>query len=357
MKQKLTYLCTLAALLTATACTHDDAPAPGGTTEGTASAAFHIQTRADGTGIGQGQHAWLYLAERLPQLPDNEKLYCDKRYNVGNGAYLIENLTAQWYKMAFICLPEGVKAPEPADNNHEFYDFTIDYSPVLERGTIIEGNPTPIQTEEEDLAIYRQVIDRWLMPDEKLEEDVTLTRITGQLILNMGLLKDQFPDKVSKIDITLTDVPYEVYVRDNGNGKTIDTGYTKEFTYTYMISEEVWEGNDPFTACLNLLPFTLQSEKTKEDATNKTTVTGCKVTVTHLAPNEDGTEMEEVALPFPLFSGTHGSDDKTAPIEIKANTRTTVYFRGMEDNEFEVRYAGFGNLSIDVNGGDWNGWN
>lgn len=346
MKQKLTYLCTLAALLTATACTQDDAP--GGTTEGTASAAFHIQTRADGTGIGQGQHAWLYLAERLPELPDKEVLYCDKRYNVGNGAYLIENLTAQWYKMAFICLPESVDAPE-VDTEHEFNDYAIDYSPVLINQDAL--NP------DKDLAIYRQVIDRWLMPDEKLEEDVTLTRITGQLILNMGLLKDQFPDKVSKIDITLTDVPYEVYVRDNGNGKTIDTGHTKEFTYTYMISEEVWEGNDPFTACLNLLPFTLQSEKTKEDATNKTTVTGCKVTVTHLAPNEDGTEMEEVALPFPLVSGKHGSDNNTAQIEIKPNIRTTVYFRGMEDTEFEVRYAGFDNLSIDVDGDDWNGWN
>ena len=332
MKQKLTYLCTLAALLTATACTHDDAPAPGGTTEGTASAAFHIQTRADGTGIGQGQHAWLYLAERLPQLPDNEKLYCDKRYNVGNGAYLIENLTAQWYKMAFICLPEGVKAPEPAESNHEFNDYVIDYSPVLTNQDAL--NP------DKDLAIYRQVIDRWLLPDKTLKEDVTLTRITGQLVLDMGILKDQFPGKVSQIKVTLTGVPQKVYLHDNGNGKILypdNAIMTKSLPYPFTISQETWESNDHFRVYLDLLPFDLT------DAT---------VEVKHEDETEDGATIE-----FPLVSGHHSGEGDKETISVKANTRTTVYFRGMEDNEFEVRYAGFDNLSIDVDGGDWDGWN
>lgn len=335
MKQKLTYLCTLAALLTATACTHDDAPAPGGTTEGTASAAFHIQTRADGTGIGQNQHAYLYLAERLPQLPDDEKLYCDKRYNVGNGAYLIENLTAQWYKMAFICLPEGVEAPEPAESNHEFNDYVIDYSPVL----INQDAQNP---NKKDLAIYRQVIDRWLLPDETLREDVTLTRITGQLVLDMGILKDQFPGTVSNITVNLGKMPQKVYLHDNVDEYPDDAIMTNSLSYSFDISQETWESNDHFRVYLDLLPYDLT------DATVK---------VTHLAPVDEKTEMEKVALPFRLVSGHHSGEGAKETISVKPNIRTTVYFRGMEDTEFEVRYAGFDNLSIDVDGDDWNGWN
>lgn len=336
MKQKLTYLCALAALLTATACTHDDAP--GGTTEGTASASFHITTRADGTtGIGQNQHAWLYLAERLPELPNGEQLYCDHRSPVGSGAYLIEGLTAQWYKLAFICLPQGVDAPKPADNNHEFNNYVINYSPVLTNQDAL--NP------DKDLAIYRQIIDRWLLPDQTLTENVTLTRITGQLILDMGILKDQFPGRVSQITVSLSKVPQKVYLRDNGNGEILyptDAIMTQPISYPFDISQATWEGNDHFRVYLDLLPFEL------ENAT---------VTVKHLAPVVGQTEMQDVELPFPLVSGHHSGTGEKENISVKPNTRTTVYFRGMEPEEFEVRYAGFDSQSIDVDGDEWNGWN
>lgn len=338
MKQKLTYLCALAALLTATACNHDDAP--GGTAEGTASASFHITTRADGTtGIGQGQHAWLYLAERLPELPNGEQLYCDQCYDVSNGSYLTEGLTAQWYKLAFICLPQGVDAPKPADNKHEFNDYVIDYSPVLTNQDA--RNP------DKDLAIYRQIIDRWLLPDERLTENVTLTRITGQLVLDMGILKDQFPGRVSQITVSLDQVPQKVYLRDNGNGEILyptEDGNTSESLspYSFDITDEDWQSNDHFRVYLDLLPFEL------EDAT---------VTVKHLAPVVGQTEMQDVELPFPLVSGHHSGTGEKENISVKPNTRTTVYFRGMEPEEFEVRYAGFDNQSIDVDGGEWNGWN
>lgn len=334
MKQKLTYLCTLAALLTATACTHDDAP--GGTTEGTASASFHITTRADGTtGIGQGQHAWLYLAERLPELPNGEQLYCDHRYKLSSGAYLLEDFPAQWYKLAFICLPQGVDAPT-ADNNHEFNDYVIDYSPVLTNQDA--RNP------DKDLAIYRQIIDRWLLPDEKLTENVTLTRITGQLVLDMGILKDQFPGPVSQITVSLSQVPQKVYLRDNGNGEILypeDESTPNPLFYQFTISPETREGNDHFRVYLDLLPFEL------ENAT---------VTVKHLAPVVGQTEMQDVELPFPLVSGHHSGTGEKEKISVKPNTRTTVYFRGMESDEFEVRYAGFDSQSIDVNDDEWNGW-
>ena len=338
MKQKLTYLCALAALLTATACTHDDAP--GGTTEGTASAAFHITTRADGTtGIGQGQHAWLYLAERLPELPNGEQLYCDQCYDVSNGSYLIEGLTAQWYKLAFICLPQGVKAPT-VDSDHEFNDYVIDYSPVL-----TNQDTQDALNANKDLAIYRQIIDRWLLPDERLTENVTLTRITGQFILDMGILKDQFPGRVSQITVSLGQVPQKVYLRDNGNGEILypeDESTPKSQSYQFTISPETWEGNDHFRVYLDLLPFELKN---------------ATVTVKHLAPVVGQTEMQDVELPFPLVSGHHSGTGEKENISVKPNTRTTVYFRGMEPEEFEVRYAGFDNQSIDVDGDEWNGWN
>ena len=333
MKQKLTYLCTLAALLTATACTHDDAPAPGGTTEGTASAAFHIQTRADGTGIGQGQHAWLYLAERLPELENQEVLYCDKRYNVGNGAYLIENLTAQWYKMAFICLPQGVEAPKVTSDEHEYNDFVIDYSNVLIKQDALNPN--------KELAIYRQIIDRWLQPDQILTENITLTRITGQLILDMGILKDQFPGQVSQITVNLGQVPQKVYLRDNGNGEIIyptkDGNTSETLSYPFDITDEDWQSNEHFRIYLDLLPFKLT------DAT---------VTVVHADETKAGATIK-----FPLVSGHHSGEGETETISVKPNTRTTVYFRGMDSDEFEVRYAGFDKLDIDVDGDDWDGWN
>ena len=338
MKQKLTYLCALAALLTATACTHDDAP--GGTAEGTASASFHITTRADGTtGIGQGQHAWLYLAERLPELLNGEQLYCDQCYDVSNGSYLIEGLTAQWYKLAFICLPQGVDAPT-VDNNHEFNDYMIDYNPVL-----TNQDTQDALNANKDLAIYRQIIDRWLQPDERLTEDVTLTRITGQLILDMGILKDQFPGRVIQITVNLSKVPQKVYLRDNGNGEILyptDAIMTQSISYPFDISPETWEGNDHFRVYLDLLPFELKN---------------ATVTVKHLAPKEGEAEMQEIALPFPLVSGHHSGTGEKENISVKPNTRTTVYFRGMEPEEFEVRYAGFDSQSIDVDGDEWNGWN
>ena len=79
----------------------------------------------------------------------------------------------------------------------------------------------------------------------------------------MGILKDQFPTQVTKIEIALNAVPSKVYLRDNANGEIIyptDNG-TGTYTYTYTITSEQWDSNDPFRACLNLLPHTLKEAK------------------------------------------------------------------------------------------------
>lgn len=358
MKQKMTYLCGLAAtLLLATACQNEDTPA--GPETQTASATFHIQTRA-----GDGTHQTaLYIAERKKENTQDE-LYCSDKKDIIGNTYTLTDMTAQWYKLAFISVPQGVDLPEiPADS--AFNDLLLDYSPVLDQ------TQTSSQGENDDLAIYRVIKDRWLMPGEPLTEDAELTRITGQLVLDMGILNDQFAGQVTQIEVTLTDVPYRVYLRDNANGEIIypeaDEGTAsqdegddtpqpeepityerKDFTYTFPIDQTQWESRNNFKMYFNLLPFTVTGSTDE----NKI-VSGCRVTITRCEDNQTVPADGPVTETYPLIDGTSGS------IGIQANTRTTLRFNGLEDNEFVVRYDKFGDNSngIGVADDEWNGWN
>lgn len=328
MRQKLTYLCGLAALVLLAACQNDDLPNGGDHATGTAAATFHVFTRAAHQPDGN-QEVRLYVAERR-QENDQDELYASAIHDVSNGSFLLERMTAQWYKLAFIAVPDLLEEKLPAiPADSAFNDLTLDYSPVLAR------NDQPEDDDTEDLAIYRTVIDRWLMPDERLTEDVTLKRITGRLILDMGILNDQFPTRVTEIKVELAGVPSTVYLHDQGNGEIICEA-PQPCTYTY---EDIdWDSKDHFRACFNLLPYTIGTDDTE-------------ATVTVTLEGENGTEVE---IDFPLVQGKHNTDEANA-IEIKPNVLTTVYFRGMESNEFEVRYAGFDGMSIEVED-EWNGW-
>ena len=364
MKQKMTYLCGLAAtLLLATACQNEDTPA--GPETQTASATFHIQTRS-----GDGTHQTaLYIAERKKENTQDE-LYCSGKKDINGDTYTLTDMTAQWYKLAFISVPQGVDLPEiPAEN--AFNDLLLDYSPVL---------TNPNQGEDDDLAIYRVIKDRWLMPGETLREDAELTRITGQLVLDMGILNDQFAGQVTLIKVTLADVPYRVYLRDNANGKIIypeaegaasqdegdDTPQPEEpityerqkFTYTFHIDQAQWVSHENFKMYFNLLPFTVTGQKLEDDLTSgMPQASGCTVAITRCKDNQtvpaDGIAYEPVTETYPLIDGTSGS------IGIQANTRTTLRFNGLEDNEFVVRYDKFDDNSngIGVAEDEWNGWN
>ena len=48
-------------------------------------------------------------------------------------------------------------------------------------------------------------------------------------------------------------------------------------------------------------------------------------------------------------------DSNKEAVSIKANTKTTILFNGMETGEFEVRYAGFDGSEIGVAEDNWNG--
>lgn len=322
------YICGMAAGLLASGC-GETAQVPG--TEGE-DATFQVFTRAN-EAPSVDQKAWLYLATR--ETESENTLSCTTTFDVGTGYFTLENKVSQWYKMAFVCVPYGatakVELPEPTG---EFNDIVLDYTPVLN----VTG-----QSETEDLAIYRKVIDRWLIPGENLNEDVTMSRITGQLVLDMGILKDQFPKKVTKITVTLTGIPAKVYLRDNSNEEVIYPENSTVEAQTYSFENPNW-GDDGthFRMCFNLLPCTISGSKQITEG-QATTVSGCRVKVEY----EGGVEE------YPI-----GTADPIDPsVQIRKDLRTTVYFNGMENGEFEVRYAGFDGTSIGVDSDDWDGWN
>lgn len=324
MKQKLTYLCGLAAtLLLAAACTNDD-PLPAPEQE-TGSATFHIDTRA--TGDGRTTH--LYVAQR-PTENNDEALECIDHQTLTGESFTLADMTARWYKLAFVSVPQGATVDTDITNNPDFNTYVINYDGVLEMQD---------QDATADLAIYRQVIDRWLMPGDKQSETVTLTRLTGQLILNMDKLIDQFPGQVTNITVTLTDVPNQIYVHDNANGDIINPteGATAEYTYSYNVDKSMNETD--FIMYFNLLPFTLQGNQDEKG------VHGCRVAITYQEEGKDAILQE-----YPL-RGEGGA------ITIQRNTQTYVYFNGLESDEFVVRYdIPTDDGGIDVDDDKWDGW-
>lgn len=331
MKQKLTYLCGLAAtLLLAAACTNDD-PLPAPEQE-TGSATFHIDTRA----TGDGQTKYLYVAQR-PTENNDEALECIDLQTLTGESFTLENMTARWYKLAFVSVPQEATVDTDITSNPDFNTYVINYDEVLKKQN---------QGKDDDLAIYRQVIDRWLMPGENLSETVTLTRLTGQLILNMDKLIDQFPGQVTNITVTLTDVPNQIYVHDNANGEIINPEGTTTNEYSYVYTGEALKNVDDkgnFVMYFNLLRFTLQSNQTEEEG--KKVVHGCKVAITY----QEG--EGETTKEYPLIG-------KDSEISIQPNTKTYVYFRGLESDEFVVRYdipTEGGGIGVD-NDDKWDGW-
>lgn len=318
------YICGMTVMLFLSGCSETE-QTPDATTE---QATFRVFTRADEQPL-DSQEAWLYLAERKEE--SEQELTCLEAYDVSSGSYSLENRVSQWYKMAFVCVPKN-KGILPVETPVDFNDIVLDYTSVLQSN---------LQGADDDLAIYRKVIDRWLIPGEVLEEEVVLNRITGQLVLDMGILKDQFPNKVTEITVTLTDVPTKVYLRDNSNDEVIyPADALSDFSYTF--ENPNW-GDDGKHFCMyfNLLPFTVVGAKQVADD-GTVTVSGCRVCVEY----NGGEEVYPIGTNDPIDSG----------IQIRKNIRTTVYFNGMEDGEFEVRYAGFNDSSIGVADDEWNGW-
>ena len=173
-------------------CTNDSDVLPEG--EG-GTMTFQLSTRA-GNGIGEGQQVRLFVAERAQEhsgfpgevhpapdqygeIPDYEQpeedLHVVETIDLGGSSYQVTGLYGQWYKFAFVCTPKvgGELFGSAETENHDFGECYIDYKPVLN----YQSNLNDV--EDEDLAIYRKVIDRWADASSPLTEDVTLTRQTG----------------------------------------------------------------------------------------------------------------------------------------------------------------------------------
>lgn len=319
----------------------------------TAAASFRMATRATENGaqkeITKQQFTRLYVAERKPESGKpttegseyydkyNVRLYCDTCYNLTGQTYHLENLLGVWYKFAFVCVPnignEMGSQMFPTDNffmmYRDLYDFTIDYSPVLNYQSELN------QASSSDLAIYRKIIDRWVDADMPTSEDVVMTRITGQLVLNMGKPADQFDIKakgaVTQFAVSF-DTPEKCYIRDEACDSVIVFKEAKRW-FVWQVDSEKGQKSEQVVP-IALLPGALTNASVVVTFAN-----GSSEIFTMQSLDEEGEPMD---------------------IRIKKNRKTVVLFNGMEREFFEVRYAGFadGNdAMVDVDDDEWNGWN
>ena len=345
MKKKLIYpLACLAALLAA-GCSNDRSPA--GLPEETPAVTFRIDTRA---AIDDGaQLTRLYLGERKPEhaTEDMEHLHLNSYVDITGGKITLEGLMPQWYKFVFLCVPDIAgtgkaifTAEDPLEGSCDLNDVMIDYLPVLNlsAGSMMQtpgADPEVLQATP-DGNIYREVINRWVtIPGEEEEYDgegVTLTRLNGQLIIDMGVLEDQFGGidnfERGKVTVTLTvnDTPTSLYVTDN-DADEVKTAAPQTISWTTTPTPNtVDKDTDPtqhHLITVNLLPGMLNGS------------------ITVKTPEGEYT--------YPL-QGDSGQ------VSIKKNTQTKLIFNGVKANDFTVQYAGFAGTGIDVDTDDWNGW-
>lgn len=326
---------------------------PDGDGQGTdgAGVSFRVSARAWET---EGKElVRLYIAERLPEHNhQGEDLHCDTfmdlEWTDGSGndgssvsdpgyVYTLEGMLAQWYKFAFVAVPDGIgwtvtvgeeSYTEVLDGKSmlqdgfseglcDFNGIYIDYTRVMEA----QEDDVDLIRRGDDLHVYRKIIDRWLYPDELRTEDVTLTRMTGLLSLNMGIPEDQFPGKVTEITVLMTSVPVKAYLRDMADGSVTVLNDTKTYAFTY--TGIPWNERKEFVMDIAMLPHVL------EDAV--------------------------VYVRYECGSGQYDIvTDNDGKVAVKPATRTTVVFNGIADGFREVRYAGFPDgTEVDVAGDEW----
>lgn len=316
--------------LMAAGCSENDSPAAD---EGQVQAVFKIESRADGTETLTDECLRMFIADRRQEHDNTEALHCgeDWRIDLTTNSYELSGMTAQWYKFAFVSVPdlEGIvngkslfTVANGADKNTcDFNELAIDYAPVL-KAQQKESNKTSV----DKLDVWRAVMNRWLQPDPDvvLTEDVTMQRLTGRLELNLGIPEDQFRAEVASIEVTLNRVPQKFLIHDEDEGQII-TQSTQSYTFTY--TDIPWDEGSDYVVTLALPPHEVQAA----------------LVVTYT----DRSIQPEV---YQIV------DSNKEAVSIKANTKTTILFNGMETGEFEVRYAGFNEKAVIDVDDEWNGW-
>lgn len=314
--------------LMAAGCSENDSPAAD---EGQVQAVFKIESRADGTETLTDECLRMFIADRRQEHDNTEALHCgeDWRIDLTTNSYELSGMTAQWYKFAFVSVPNcaGVDGKslftvaEGADEKTcDFNELAIDYAPVL-----VAQQKESNRTSVDKLDVWRAVMNRWLQPDVVLREDVTMQRLTGRLELNLGIPKDQFRAEVDSIAVTLNGVPQKFLIHDENEGKII-TRSTKSYTFTYK--DIPWNKGGNYVVTLALPPHEVQQ---------------AVLVVNYTDAENNPQEVYRIV------------DSNKEAVSIKANTKTTILFNGMETGEFEVRYAGFDGSEIGVAEDNWNG--
>ena len=376
-------------------CTNDSDVLPEG--EG-GTMTFQLSTRA-GNGIGGGQQVRLFVAERAqehsgypeidpdgndvnevhPYVPDGEDpyeiygqpeedLHVVETIDLGGSSYQVTGLYGQWYKFAFVCTPKvggELFGPETEPNkepNHDFGECYIDYKPVLD----YQSNLNDV--EDEDLAIYRKVIDRWADASSPLTEDVTLTRQTGELVLNMGIPADQFDGEVDHFVITLQ-TRTQMYVRDMARDSVLIVKVpieNYEFTkFTWNVTSQSEEQEIHISLLPDVKPgFDSETLAEGDDEGETPAVTDERrlyyLAVQAFDANDGIVYIKGLEGTTPKDSSVIQDISKNIDrnILIRKNIRTTVLFNGMTTGQFEVRYAGFDDdVAIDVDDDAWDGEN
>ena len=325
------------------------------------------------TGTNEDQLIRVLVAERSVDhtTATDGGLYCglDKRFFLDKGAttYLAQDLKLQWYKFVFLGVPDikdegyaidgqqlfsDVKAePETLEaTTNDFSKLLIDYGPILE----LQAKQSDASAKY-DLNLYRGVANRWMTRPDEIDgavvpsEEVAISPITGEFLLDLGILPDQFEHVISTITLALN-VPGRVYVyddyRENGYPQGNDVIQVNEsnvyvenstvtFTYVYTPGMEELAGKEHCKLKLNLLPCSLDG-----------TLTVAFEAVDGVVPEEQKYAIHSDATSSPL-------------VEIKPETRTTLLFNGMHAGYFEVRYAGFDDKAavVDVDDDAWDGEN
>lgn len=319
--------------LMAAGCSNNDSPAAD---ERQVQAVFKIESRADGTETLTDECLRMFIADRRQEHDNTEALHCgeDWRIDLTTNSYELSGMTAQWYKFAFVSVPNcaGVDGKflftvaEGADEKTcDFNKLAIDYAPVL-KAQQKESNKTSV----DKLDVWRAVMNRWLQPDQVLKEKVTMQRLTGRLELNLGIPEDQFRAEVASIAVRLNGVPQKFLIHDEDEGKIItqnteNTENTESYTFAY--TKIPWNEGTDYVVTLALPPHEVQAA----------------LVVTY---KDDLIQQEVYRI----------VDSNKEAVSIKANTKTTILFNGMETGEFEVRYAGFNEKAVIDVDDEWNGW-
>ena len=369
---------------------------------------FSLSTRASADEvfaakpIGDEQSVRLFVVERKqehstvtpegndnPTTPDynvDEPLHVERMVDLTDGSYRLTELFGQWYKFAFVCVPSVggatgtamLQAPAPTapdTYNHDYADWYVDYTAALEYQA---NNLNTAQGQ--DMAIYRAAIDRWidLGVEGGSEEDVYLTRQTGELVLDMGIPEDQFDTQYDETTVLPTrpvtyyeiklHTPTSMYVRDEARDEVIIRSVTatdEPITFRWDVTGQKERQKihiallpdvkrNPETGMLNEGDSGTDPAEPEETDDRRMYYLSVQAFYAENEPfswtNAAGEEVKEAIVLQDINKGIDRG------IQVKKNVRTTVLFNGLTTGQFEVRYAGFNtNAVIDVDDDAWDG--